>query len=160
MYNSVSSQHMRVLIYKYTGGNIMAGFLPWDKRNRGLTPFDWFDDFFSDFTPFKNFDSFRMDVKETDKEYMIEAELPGVEKEDVNVSLNDGQLTIVVRQTQQKDEQNASYIRRERRLGTMQRSVYLSNASNKGANAKFKNGILTLRIPKDDSQKIYKIDIE
>ncbi|HEY8424249.1 MAG TPA: Hsp20/alpha crystallin family protein [Clostridia bacterium] len=137
------------------------GFLPWDKRNRReLTPFDWFDDFFNEVSPFRSFDSFRMDVKETDKEYLVEAELPGVEKEDVEVSLNDGQLTIMVKQTQQNEEQNANYIRRERRVGAMQRSVYLYNASNKGATAKFKNGILTLRIPKDDSQKIYKIDIE
>ncbi|NLC17145.1 MAG: Hsp20/alpha crystallin family protein [Clostridiales bacterium] len=138
-------------------------FLPWDKRNRGmrgLSPFDWVDDFFQDFTPFKGIDTFRMDVKETDKEYLIEAELPGVNKEDVNISLNDGQLTIAVKQTQQKDEENANYIRRERRVGTMQRTVYLCNASNKGANAKFKDGILSLRIPKDDSEKIYKIDID
>ncbi|HEY8443520.1 MAG TPA: Hsp20/alpha crystallin family protein [Clostridia bacterium] len=139
------------------------GFLPWDKRNRirgELTPFDWFDDFFNEVSPFRAFESFRMDVKETDKEYLVEAELPGVEKEDVEISLNDGQLTIMVKKAQQTEEQDASYIRRERRVGAMQRSVYLANASNQGATAKFKNGILTLRIPKDDSQKIYKIDIE
>jgi HSP20 family protein len=139
------------------------GFLPWDKRNRvrgELTPFDWFEDFFNDVTPFRAFDSFRMDVKETDKEYLVEAELPGVEKDDVEISLNDGQLTIMVRKAQQNEEQAANYIRRERRVGAMQRSVYLVNASNKGAKAKFNNGVLTLTIPKDDSQKIYKIDIE
>ena len=114
-------------------------------------------DFFQDFTPFKGIDTFRMDVKETDKEYLIEAELPGVNKEDVNISLNDGQLTIAVKQTQQKDEENANYIRRERRVGTMQRTVYLCNASNKGANAKFKDGILSLRIPKDDSKRFTKL---
>lgn len=142
----------------------MSGFLPWDKNQKNLrirSPFDWADDFFQDFMPaFRNFDTFKVDVKENEKEYMVEAELPGIKKEDVDVSLNDGQLTIAVKQSKEKEEKKENYIHRERGYSAMQRSVYLCNAANKGATAKFEDGILTLKVPKDDSQKIYKIDIQ
>ncbi|HEY8390468.1 MAG TPA: Hsp20/alpha crystallin family protein [Clostridia bacterium] len=141
----------------------MSGFLPWDKNQKRwgmISPFDWADEFFEDFMPaFKKFDSFKIDVKENEKEYMVEAELPGIKKEDVNVSLVDGNLTIAVKNSKQTEEKKENYIYKERGFSTMQRSVYLCNATNEGASAKFEDGILTLKIPKDDSQKIYKIDI-
>ncbi len=143
----------------------MSGFLPWDKNQKNMrvrSPFDfWADDFFQDFMPaFKNRDTFKIDVKENEKEYMVEAELPGIKKEDVNVSLNDNQLTIAVKQSKDTEEKKDNYIHRERGFSTMQRTIYLDNASNKGASAKFEDGVLSLKLPKNDSQKIYKIDIQ
>jgi HSP20 family protein len=142
----------------------MSAFLPWDKNQKQLrarSPFDWVDDFFQDFSPvFKSYDTFKIDVKENEKEYMVEAELPGVKKEDVNVSLNEGQLTIAVKQSKQAEEKKDNYIHRERGFSSMQRSIYLGNASNAGAKAKFEDGVLCLTIPKSDKEKIYKIDIQ
>lgn len=113
-----------------------------------------FDDFFND--PFftRAFDSsktdlMKTDIKDQDDRYLLDIELPGFQKEDVHVELKDGYLTISASHTEEKDETDRKYIRKERHSGSCQRSFYIGNHVNQNdIKASFENGILKLSIPK------------
>ncbi|GIN58979.1 heat-shock protein [Lederbergia ruris] len=154
----------------------MAGLIPFNRKNRNVVgaknPFnmidDFFDEAFSDF-PFirRNFvmDHFKVDVRETDNEYLIEAELPGIKKEDIDISFNDdGRLSIAVNRNEsieEKDEDN-TYIHKERRYGSMQRSLYLENAKPDEISAKMQDGLLKIIVAKEqtDNKNTRKVEIE
>jgi len=114
----------------------------------------FFDDFF---TPFRrevpsvgDFFAPRVDVKELDNHYEISAELPGVKKENVNVTLEDGVLTIEAEcRDETKEEKGGKVIRQERRYGKYSRSFTLgTDVKEKDIKANFKDGILTVTAPK------------
>ena len=118
-----------------------------------------FDDFFDGFTkPMKHFGSMtnqttamKTDVKEHDKAYELDIDLPGVKKEDVKAELKDGYLVVSATHGSSKDEKNqeGKYIRRERYYGTASRSFYVGEqVKQEDIKAKFENGILKLVIPK------------
>lgn len=149
----------------------MFNMVPYSRKNNGITSKDnWFgiDRFFDDFfrdpffarvssmtTPIK------ADVKETDKEYIVEAELPGVNKEDIVIDLHDDVLTFGVDIKQEKDEENDGYIYKERQRGSYRRSFNVVNIDNEKVKASYKDGILTVNLPKaEEEKKTRKIDIE
>jgi HSP20 family protein len=106
-------------------------------------------------------DTFKIDVKETDKEYSIEAELPGVNKEELSLNLNEGNLCISVSKNLQVDENNKDYIHKERRVSSMSRSIYLPDANPEEVKAKLKDGLLAVTIQKQDkSGNSINIDVE
>lgn len=124
-----------------------------------------FDDFWSNnlFAPiFAWSNEVRSDICETDSEYIIEAELPGVRKEDIKVDLKDDIITIRVDNEEILSEEGKNYIRKERRYGSQSRSYYLTGIQQDAIKAKFDNGVLTLTLPKteDKNKNIRKIDIE
>ncbi|MDQ7092304.1 Hsp20/alpha crystallin family protein [Desulfosporosinus sp. PR] len=117
---------------------------------------DIFDNFFNDrFFPslYKNSAQMRVDIRENEKDYVLEAELPGVKKDEINIDLNEDQLTISVQKSSQLDEENNNYIRRERNYSTITRSFAISNIDNDKVSAKFEDGILILTLPKKDTWK-------
>ncbi|MGD2033846.1 MAG: Hsp20/alpha crystallin family protein [Bacteroidales bacterium] len=90
-----------------------------------------------------------VNVEETDKEYRIDVAAPGLEKEDIKVSVEDGVLTISSEQKSEKEENNDSYIRREFGYSTFCRSFTLPEGTNEEKiSAKHKNGVLNVHIPK------------
>ena len=102
-----------------------------------------------------------VDITETDNSYEIHAELPGVLENDVNVSVADNLLTIKgeKRQEEKSDERNVHKV--ERRYGTFQRSFSLPRQVNvTEIKAGFRDGILTLNIPKTEEAKPSEIPIE
>lgn len=134
----------------------MSGLIPFN-RNRSMlraTGFEDFynmlDDFFSDMRPSRSLVSgnFKVDVRENENEYILDAELPGVNKDEIKLDLNDGRFTISVQREENIDEKKENYLHRERRIGSMQRSIYLADIKNEGIVAKFENGILAVTIPK------------
>jgi len=131
----------------------MAGLVPFNK-NKSLFNSNMLDDFFGDFLPTRFFsnDTFKVDVSENDKSYLVEAELPGIKKEEVNLSLDDDRLTISVEREEKTEDKKGSYIHKERRYGSMQRSIYLQDIANEGIDAKFENGLLKIEIPKQDKK--------
>jgi len=147
----------------------MAGLVPF-KRNAGLvnTRFPDFygmlDDFFGDsWPPGKTLsqDTFKIDVQDNENEYVIEAELPGAKKEEVNVEMNDGRLTIFVRREEMVNEEQKNYIHKERRYCSMSRGIYLVDAQSEGIKAKLDNGVLSITVPKQDkTQSKSKVEIE
>jgi HSP20 family protein len=91
---------------------------------------------------------FNVDVKETADGYSLQADLPGVAKENIKLSLNDGYLTVAVRQDEIKAEDSDSYICRERRQVSSQRSFYVGNISPEDVQASYRDGVLDVRFPK------------
>lgn len=141
----------------------MSKLIPHRRRNNEVSnPFDMFNDFFNDnWYPFSYNRSFKLDVAEEKDTYVVEAELPGVDKGNISVEMNDGTLVIGVEQKDEIDESNKKYVHRERRYSSMQRSVYLGNVKPDGITAKMENGILQITVPKDEhASKSNRIDIQ
>jgi len=94
------------------------------------------------------------DISETEKEYLIRAELPAVKKEDVQVTFDDGMITIKGERKQQKEDKNEKYHRTESFYGSFERSFSLPENVNADAiSCESKDGILTVHIPKSEMQK-------
>ena len=150
----------------------MFGLTPYNRKSlascrRPVSLFDMdsiFDSFFNNsFRPalfgFEN--QIKVDIKDNGKDYVIEADLPGVDKNDIHVELRDNVLTIGVQQKEATEEERDSYIRKERRTSTMSRSFRVENVKPEDVKAKFKNGVLSVSLPKSkvENDKQYKIDI-
>lgn len=148
----------------------MTGLVPFNRKNTGLlnTGFEDFynmlDDFFSDtWSPRRSLerDTFKINVQQNDSEYLVEAELPGVNKEEIDVDLNDGRLTVSVKREEKINEEKKNYIHRESRYASMSRSIYLADADSKGIKAKLDNGMLSITVPRQQkTAKAEKIQIE
>lgn len=124
------------------------------RRNRDLSKEDYFDqlfNFFNDdfFSPMNFSDnSFRADIKETENEYVIEADLPGIKKEDIDIDYMNNYLTISAKRNESVEEKHDNYVRRERRSGDFKRSFYVDNVNDDNIEASFNNGVLQLVLPK------------
>jgi HSP20 family protein len=102
-----------------------------------------------------------IELKETDAEVVIKAELPGVKPEEVDVSIAEGVLTIKGEHKEEKEEKEASYYRRELKYGSFSRSIGLPVAVNADqADAVFENGILILTLPKAEEAKPRQIKVK
>ena len=108
----------------------------------------WFDDFFS--APvFGRSTLPAVDVKETDANYLMEVELPGLSEKDVEVKLDNNLLTIASSKSEKKEEKKNGYILRERSVSQFSRSFVLPESIDReNIGAEFKNGILHLSFPK------------
>ena len=113
-----------------------------------------FDNWFSSGLPAaeNGFFAPRVEVKEKKKQYVIKAELPGVKKEDIHVTLKNGVLTIEAESEQEdKEEKDGKVIRQERRYGKFMRSFSVGdNVREEDIKAKFDDGLLKLEVPKDE----------
>lgn len=99
----------------------------------------------------------KTDIKETDEGYEVAIDLPGFKKDEVNVELNNGYLTISAAKGLDKEEKdkNGKYIRQERYAGSMSRSFYIGeNITEKDIHAKYEDGILKLDFPKEEKRVI------
>ena len=103
-----------------------------------------------------------IDVSETENEYLIKAEIPGVKKEDVNVSVQDGVLTINAESRYENEEKkDGRLIRQERRYGKYVRSMRLGkDVDPDRVKAEYKDGVLELKLPKLEEVKPKKIAID
>ncbi|MFW6026502.1 MAG: Hsp20/alpha crystallin family protein [Candidatus Woesearchaeota archaeon] len=146
----------------------MFDLVPFRNRRRGeleesKDPFnDLVNDFFSDAFNVIDSKSFKTDVRETDEEYIIESELPGLNKENINIEMTDDYLTISAQNEEEVEDEGENYIRRERRTGSYQRVFRIDNVKDDEIKANYDNGILTLTLPKKEKTKPEKrtIDIE
>jgi HSP20 family protein len=131
-----------------------------------FSPLDIFEDFEKMMRGFEkdSFSKMSLDVYETDEAAFIEAELPGVKKEDIKVNVEDGVLTITAEKTIEEEEQKGrKYFTREIRYGSLKRAFELPEYLNdEEIKAKFKDGILKIEIPRKEEEvkKNKKIDIE
>lgn len=102
-----------------------------------------------------------IDVIDRDDEILVKAEVPGVDKKDLDVSVTDDAVTIRGSTRHEEEEQKENYYRREISHGTFARTIALPAAVDSGkAKAKFKDGILELVMPKTETRKRRSIDIE
>lgn len=134
----------------------MFGLVPFrfnnGENNRGLSINDMFNDFFNDdmLSEFNSSGSFKTDIKENPEGYVIHAELPGVNKEDINIDYNNNYLTISAIKNNEFEEKKDNYIRRERSYGSVSRGFYINNIDKNSIKAKFDNGVLSVELPKKD----------
>ncbi|QRN85918.1 Hsp20 family protein [Clostridia bacterium] len=106
-------------------------------------------------------EDFKMDVKETNEGYEIEAELPGINREDINVSIEEGILYIAVNHEEKNEEEQKDYVYRERKTSSMARSIHLQDIADVGVEAKLADGILHIKVPKKEkSEKCKQIEIK
>ncbi|MDR2670485.1 MAG: Hsp20/alpha crystallin family protein [Oscillospiraceae bacterium] len=150
----------------------MAGLIPFNRKNSGLTRtgagvedfYNMLDDFFSDsWFSGRNLsrDTFKIDIEETDAGYRVEADLPGIKRDEIDLGIEDDNLCITVNRTEEVNKDGKNYIHRERRASSMSRRVRLANAKLDAIKAKLQDGVLTVTIPKDEkTASSRKIDIE
>ena len=119
--------------------------------------FDLWDDFFNDpfFSSRKEMKLMKTDIREKDDKYLLDIDLPGYSKEDIKISVENGYLTVSAKKEESKEEsEKGSYIKKERYSGECQRSFYIGDdIEAEDVKASFKNGILTLDIPKKEDQE-------
>ena len=99
----------------------------------------------------------KTDVKETDSGYEVDIDLPGFKKDEINVQLDNGYLSISAAKGLDKEEKNkeGKYIRKERYAGAMSRSFYVGDAlTQEDIKAKYESGILRLSIPKKEAKQV------
>jgi HSP20 family protein len=120
----------------------------------------WFDDFFP--TPtFGRSVVPAVDVRETDSEYLMEVELPGLTEKDVEVKLENTLLTISSSKDEKKEEKKNGYVLRERKSARFSRSFVLpEGVDREKIAAEFKNGILHLSFPKVPAAKPKTIEVK
>jgi HSP20 family protein len=100
------------------------------------------------------------DITEDDKEYVIKAELPDVKKEDVKVAVENGVLTISGERKFEREEKKKKYHRIERAFGTFVRSFSLPDVAEASkVKAEFKNGMLTVHVPKSEKAKPKQVQV-
>lgn len=120
-----------------------------------------FDDFFEDFarpmvtrrSPAPMAQVMKTDVKEHENGFDLAIEIPGFKKEDLQLELKEGYLTVsaTTKQENNKDDKDAHYIRRERYVGTSSRSFYVGEeVTEEDIKAKFEDGILNIYVPKKE----------
>ena len=103
----------------------------------------------------------RVDISETDNEFVVKAEIPEVKKEDVKVSVDNGVLTIQGERKQEKEEKGKKFHRVERFYGSFVRSFTLpDNVDETKVKATFKDGMLNLQIPKTAETKPKAIEVK
>lgn len=102
-----------------------------------------------------------VDLEETGDEYKAKVELPGVDKNDIKITMEGNVLTIRGEKQQEKKEKDVNYHRVERFYGSFQRSFELpGGVKNDKIEAEFKDGILTVRMPKAEESKAKQIDVK
>lgn len=130
---------------------------------------DWFDDDFfmpaihnfADETEKKLYGRraarvMKTDVRENDKDYEVDIDLPGFNKDEIHATLKDGYLTVSADKSVNNDKKisEGKYLRRERYAGSVSRTFYVGDdMKQEDIHAAFKNGILTLHLPKKEEQK-------
>ena len=128
----------------------MFGMVPFERSESNL--FDTFDSFARDFFRKSNTDlpAFRTDIRDSGDSYLLEAELPGFKKEDISLDLKEGILTITAShsETSEEKDEKGSYIRRERKYGSFQRSFDVTGIETAGITAAYENGVLAVSLPK------------
>ncbi len=120
---------------------------------------DFFEDFFKPLAFSNREGRIKADIKDSEKEYEISVDLPGFDKKDINLTLNDGYLIINAKK-EEKEEDGQNYIRRERSC-SLSRSFYVGDVvSEEDVKAKYNNGTLVLNVPKLEKKEIQRKQIE
>lgn len=140
----------------------MASILPYDRYNRLARSAFPFDDVFGDWlAPVSTSADFKMDVEDAGDKYVVSAHVPGVKRDQVDVELNEGRLSITVDKKDSDEEKAKNYLQKETGEYTCTRGVFLKDAATTGLSAKLADGILTVNVPKQDQNaNVTKVSID
>ncbi|QDR82261.1 heat shock protein Hsp18 [Sporomusa termitida] len=106
------------------------------------------EDFFAPLTH-NGGQSFQVDLTETEDAYLIDADLPGINKESIEVDYANNYLTIAAKREDVVENKTGSYVRRERKYGEFRRAFFIDNVRQDGIEAAFDNGVLKTTLPKE-----------
>lgn len=130
----------------------MLGLRPYNNMDKDL--FRMFDEMerglFAPLRPNDGRSTFRTDIKDCGDKYLLEAEMPGFKKEEINIDLEGDILTISAEHSEEKEEKNGTYVTRERRFGRLNRSFDVSGIEKDGIAADYADGVLKLELPKTE----------
>lgn len=156
--NVVSVKHeRRIIMYTIQPVRRKSVSVP---RNSLWGDFDnVFDGFFNEAPAVSKM---KVDILDQEDKYILEAELPGFNKEDINVSLKEDYLTISVSHEDEKESSNGKYLRRERTSSAYNRTFYIEDIDEDNIVASFENGVLNLVLPKQEAviSEVKKIEIK
>ncbi len=133
------------------------------RSNNAIFPWDF--NFFEDglFRGMNALKIMNTDIKETQNGYTLKVEMPGVKKENVDVEVNSGYLTITATEcntSDEDDDEEGEYVKRERYCGTYSRKFYVGDVDRSEVSAKLNNGMLIIKVPKNKQQQNNKIEIK
>ena len=141
----------------------MTSMIPYTSLDRALRswPFDSMDDFFAPLAKVTGDYGFKMDVEDAGDAYVVAAELPGVTKDQVDVELNEGRLSISVDKKESDEKKDKTYLQKETSEWQASRGVYLKDAAREGLSAKLEGGVLKVNVPKQQKQSnVTKVTVE
>ena len=142
----------------------MAGMIPYSNYERALRrqfPFDMFDELLGSPLTVNANDAFKMDVEDAGDAYVVNAYLAGVNRDEIDVELNEGRLSISVEKTETEEHKSKNFLHKETSEWSATRGVYLKDAATAGLSAKLVDGMLTVSVPKQDEKaNVTKIAID
>ncbi len=118
----------------------------------------YLDDFFDDFTPMPKMPRMDMkcDIYEKGGNVHIELDVPGFDKNDIKLDVEDGILTVEATRENEKEDEDKNYYRKERVFGSFKRQFTVGNIKEDEINAKFNNGVLKISFPKEEKKETKK----
>ena len=132
----------------------MYSMIPFGRMSNSFN--DLFDEFERSMFPAsqRQLPAFRTDIQDKGDHYLLEADLPGFQKEDIDLHVQDGVLTITAKhdETRENTDESGKYVCRERRTGSYARSFDVSGIREDGIGASYENGVLKLTLPKQGEQ--------
>ena len=132
----------------------MFGMVPFERHEDNF--FDVFDNFERKFfgNSSANLPAFRTDIKDADDKFVLEAELPGFDKEDISLDVKDGILTISAQHKEEKEDKDeeGKYLCRERSTSSFTRSFDVSGIDTEKITAAYDKGVLTVTLPKQTEE--------
>ncbi|WMJ87857.1 Hsp20/alpha crystallin family protein [Anaerocolumna sp. MB42-C2] len=117
-----------------------------------------YNDFFGDLM--NRFDSFSTDVIDKGDHYLLQAEMPGFKKDEINIDLDNDTLSITANHKEESKEEKDNYIRQERHYNSYSRSFSVSGINKDNISASYNNGILELKLPKENAEIVENKRIE
>jgi HSP20 family protein len=126
----------------------MFDLIPFDHRGSGL--FDYFNKMNQDiFSNMENeFSPCRTDILDKGDKFVLRADMPGFNKEDIHIGIDGNRLTLTAEHKEESNEDGKDYIRKERRYGSLSRSFDISNIDAEKISANYEKGVLELDLPK------------
>lgn len=118
----------------------------------------YLDDFFDDFAPMPRMPRMDMkcDIYEKGGNVHIELDVPGFDKKDIKIDVEDGILTVEATKDEEKEDENKNYYKKERIYGSFKRQFNVGNISEEDINAKFNNGVLEISFPQEEKKETKK----
>lgn len=122
--------------------------------DRGFEEFySWIDDFFNgSLAPTGGVNpmaaSFKVDVEDREDAYVVDAELPGYDKDDITITLEDGRLSIAAEKSESEEEEGKNYLHKERRTSSMKRTMCFKDIDEEHLEATLDAGVLRIVVPK------------
>ncbi len=112
--------------------------------------YNFMDDFINENVNLSANTNFKVDVSDLEDSYLVEAELPGFNKDEIKVQLQNGELTITAEKREEVDNssKDKKYVHKEMRYSSMSRTLYFENVTRENLKAKLNDGILSINLPK------------